>query len=632
MSLEHQDIGKGKGKNRSISNNNTLCKHISFFRYEVLAKLEQLGAFQFFFTLSCADKRWDETFISLLKQRGVKIICKNSGPIDKDTKYSYRAPEIFVQEPGKSEVPLKEYIQNEEHELVRENVLTVTMNFDRRVHAFLKRIIMDESSPMKAQYYHYRVEFQMRGAGHVHGVIWVDLPELEKKFPGLQTIMTKLRTSERLNKAERDITAKFVDAFVTCSLEIKEVSKLVEEVQKHSHSHSCRKYGTQCRFGFPKFPSERTIISQPLDKEDFQSETAFKKEKKRLKDILGSVKEVLVQLEKDEDVPIDDILKRANVLKGDYYEALAVSETGTGIILKRQVKEVNINNYNPEWIKAWDGNMDLAVCLDFFAIITYITDYYTKSESAMMNVLKEGAKACRERDKKDQMKYLMQAFLTHRQTGEMEAHYRIFPHLHLSESNLKCTFVKTGFPWNRYRFLVQTKRQNEKLVEAESDDEEIEEYEAQDRTMHSGAIEIPGREGTFRAATPIDEKYSARPSCLEKMCLAEFAMNYDSFSPTPAEKSKFKDGVSGFDNEKTITSWNVNDRTPLPSQIKLSNNMGYMRLRRIRSVLRMHKFIEEDDPHEFYFSKLFLYRHWRSEDELHPHDIDACIALYNETE
>ena len=42
-------------------------------RYEVIAKLEQLGPFQFFFTLSCADKRWDENFVALLQQKGLTI-------------------------------------------------------------------------------------------------------------------------------------------------------------------------------------------------------------------------------------------------------------------------------------------------------------------------------------------------------------------------------------------------------------------------------------------------------------------------------------------------------------------------------------------------------------------------------
>ena len=36
-------------------------------KYEMQAKLENLGPFQFFFTLSCADSRWDENFSPILR-------------------------------------------------------------------------------------------------------------------------------------------------------------------------------------------------------------------------------------------------------------------------------------------------------------------------------------------------------------------------------------------------------------------------------------------------------------------------------------------------------------------------------------------------------------------------------------
>ena len=42
-------------------------------RYELLAKLENLGAFQFFFTLSMADMRWPEIVTSVLAQEGKHI-------------------------------------------------------------------------------------------------------------------------------------------------------------------------------------------------------------------------------------------------------------------------------------------------------------------------------------------------------------------------------------------------------------------------------------------------------------------------------------------------------------------------------------------------------------------------------
>ena len=70
---------------------------------------------------------------------------------------------------------------------------------------------------------------------------------------------------------------------------------------------------------------------------------------------------------------LDGVLSKAKVTKSEYYEALKVSKKGKVIVLKRGIKELWVNNYNPEWIRAWNGNMDLQLCLDFFAIVTYIT-------------------------------------------------------------------------------------------------------------------------------------------------------------------------------------------------------------------------------------------------------------------
>ena len=42
-------------------------------KYEMLAKLENLGSFQFFFTLSCADMRWKENFAAILRDQGLNL-------------------------------------------------------------------------------------------------------------------------------------------------------------------------------------------------------------------------------------------------------------------------------------------------------------------------------------------------------------------------------------------------------------------------------------------------------------------------------------------------------------------------------------------------------------------------------
>ena len=50
--------------------------------------------------------------------------------------------------------------------------------FDDKVKAFMKNILMNH----KIAYYTYRIEFQLRGMPHLHGVFWLDKAWLSKKF------------------------------------------------------------------------------------------------------------------------------------------------------------------------------------------------------------------------------------------------------------------------------------------------------------------------------------------------------------------------------------------------------------------------------------------------------------------
>ena len=70
-----------------------------------------------------------------------------------------------------------------------------------------------------------------------------------------------------------------------------------------------------------------------------------------------------------------------------YVEALQASNGGYSILLERDIDELYVNSYNPEWARAWNGNTDLQICLDYFAVITYITEYYTKDDSGTMALL-----------------------------------------------------------------------------------------------------------------------------------------------------------------------------------------------------------------------------------------------------
>ena len=57
-------------------------KYWQKYKYEMIARLENLGPFHWFFTLSCADQKWDENFSSLLRERDIEIeyeVCDLDG-------------------------------------------------------------------------------------------------------------------------------------------------------------------------------------------------------------------------------------------------------------------------------------------------------------------------------------------------------------------------------------------------------------------------------------------------------------------------------------------------------------------------------------------------------------------------
>merc|ERR1712208_88843 len=122
------------------------------YKHEMIAKLENLGAFQWFFTLSCADTRWDENFSSILEGRGLKMqyhVTEN-GKLE----VTLLPPEC--EEPISLEEYLRTEVDDSLHELIRNNVLNSTRNFQHRVEAFIREIIFGENNPMKIKHLSYK--------------------------------------------------------------------------------------------------------------------------------------------------------------------------------------------------------------------------------------------------------------------------------------------------------------------------------------------------------------------------------------------------------------------------------------------------------------------------------------------
>ena len=97
------------------------------------------------------------------------------------------------------------------------------------------------------------------------------------------------------------------------------------------------------------------------------------------------------------------VLERADVTPEEYVEALkGATRKGVNVILARDIDELNVNNYNPEWLLAWDGNIDFSPVFDFFAVVTYVTEYFTKDESGTTKFLAEASKQVKALPIKDQ--------------------------------------------------------------------------------------------------------------------------------------------------------------------------------------------------------------------------------------
>ena len=147
---------------------------------------------------------------------GHNVVFEKSGCTDNIEKDEIEA---FVDGQPLHKFIKEKYPNNRDlHELVKDNVFTITKVFDKRVRNFINEIIRGKNGPMKNRHYQYRIEFQSRGAGHAHGVLWLDLSALDTDFPGIKEIFQNIRTNAPFDIDQSSILRRFIDSFISCSL------------------------------------------------------------------------------------------------------------------------------------------------------------------------------------------------------------------------------------------------------------------------------------------------------------------------------------------------------------------------------------------------------------------------------
>ena len=336
---------------------------------------------------------------------------------------------------------------------------------------------------------------------------------------------------------------------------------------------------------------------------------------------------------------IHKVLELAKVCEKDYQRAVQKScRRGMIIVLARDIDEIYINNYNPEWLLAWDGNIDIQPCFDFFGVITYITEYFTKDESGTSSFLAEASKQIKTLPILDQRKCIKNVFLTHRQMGVSEAFMKIFPEIKLKDSNIGTVFVPLGKKEDISRYLMRA-------------DPELNYFDKE-------LFEIDDKEGLYYEKPNWIEKYLRRDmNQLGGLCLPQYVKMFDPTSKnvnkedqdeeaaddqseaieendaktsSKLEKDKIKYG-SEFKFHYIIKE-NGDTGVALPDLIKLENpypgEPRFLRKRRHPKALRFFKVKRDINPMRYFLHELMMYKSFNKEDYDKWHDDERCQEDY----
>ena len=203
----------------------------------------------------------------------------------------------------------------EKSKWLRQNPVTAARHFQYRLNTFFLK-----SSARELVGYAIRIEFQARGSPHAHTILWI-------------------KNASKLNVYTDEDVCTFIDQYVKCN--IQDNKELVQLVQKHRHSATCRRHG-KCRFHYPR---PETVIARQSTAATYPEEQA--------EQALAAVRKVLDDKDTPEDISMDELLLKAGVSSDMYLCGLKMCSTGNNDVMKRKPSESWINTYNPDVIRVW---------------------------------------------------------------------------------------------------------------------------------------------------------------------------------------------------------------------------------------------------------------------------------------
>lgn len=209
-------------------------------------------------------------------------------------------------------------------QLISLDPVSVSIFYENKSKAFFNKILLNKNGPFgEVIHYFYRIEYQQRGAPHIHGILWIKDCPTYGQDPDAEVL-------------------KWIEKHITCRLPDPELEpelyQKVKKYQVHHDNSSCqrlvnginKKKAIICRYGFPR-------AIQPFIK--------------------------LISLE------------------AVMQSKLCGNKPIKIYSLQRSEDEVFINDYNEYMLLIWDGNIDVQyIGCKSFSLHKYITDYISKAE------------------------------------------------------------------------------------------------------------------------------------------------------------------------------------------------------------------------------------------------------------
>ena len=90
---------------------------------------------------------------------------------------------------------------------------------------------------------------------------------------------------------------------------------------------------------------------------------------------------------------ISEILDELEISKDDYYRALSISkDEDLELHLKKEPDSCFVNNYFDIFLKTWQANMDIEPVFNEYKAVTYMCQYFSKTEDQCSKAIERGAK------------------------------------------------------------------------------------------------------------------------------------------------------------------------------------------------------------------------------------------------